>query len=437
MAKNERQEEETTQLVDSGNNLKRLSLYDPPVAVLGIFLIILSVILCFIYLDYSEALGVVYRVPNWLQFRNDMGRRLDFLKEEGDGCNVFDGEWVWDDDYPLYLPKDCTFIEQSFNCIQNGRPDVRFTKWRWQPRECDLPRFDGKLLLEKLRNKRVVFAGDSLGRNQWESMLCLLASSAVANKDSVYEVNGNSIRKQRQGTLVFKFQGYNCTLEFYWSPYLVHLDQPSSGAPRSNDKVRSTLKLDRMDPISRKWRDADVLVLNSGHWWTSHMFEQLGLHFQIGQEVKMNMSMADAYRKSMETVMQWIKNEVNTNKTQIFFRTYEPRHFLFGEWNTGGRCHEETLPELGAAPVLSLPLWTHIQFELAANKILPNRTYDLLNITEMSARRKDGHMSVYYLSSHRAPMRRQDCSHWCLPGVPDSWNELLYAFILKRQATRP
>jgi hypothetical protein len=24
------------------------------------------------------------------------------------------------------------------------------------------------------------------------------------------------------------------------------------------------------------------------------------------------------------------------------------------------------------------------------------------------------------------------CSHWCLPGVPDTWNELVYSFLLLR-----
>ncbi|CAN1151658.1 Protein trichome birefringence-like 10 [Linum perenne] len=52
----------------------------------------------------------------------------------------------------------------------------------------------------------------------------------------------------------------------------------------------------------------------------------------------------------------------------------------------------------------------------------------------MTARRKDGHSSLYYLSSQPAPLRKQDCSHWCLPGVPDSWNELVYALFLKREA---
>lgn len=63
--------------------------------------------------------------------------------------------------------------------------------------------------------------------------------------------------------------------------------------------------------------------------------------------------------------------------------------------------------------------------------------FKVLNITHMSAQRKDGHSSLYYLSPHEGPAstKRQDCSHWCLPGVPDTWNELLYALFLKNQAS--
>ncbi|KAJ8621388.1 hypothetical protein MRB53_029917 [Persea americana] len=55
-----------------------------------------------------------------------------------------------------------------------------------------------------------------------------------------------------------------------------------------------------------------------------------------------------------------------------------------------------------------------------------------LNITRMTDYRKDGHPSVYRKQNltqeeRRSPERFQDCSHWCLPGVPDAWNELLYA----------
>lgn len=59
-----------------------------------------------------------------------------------------------------------------------------------------------------------------------------------------------------------------------------------------------------------------------------------------------------------------------------------------------------------------------------------------LNVTRLTDYRKDGHPSVYrkHLSDaeKKSPLKYQDCSHWCLPGVPDSWNELLYAELLRK-----
>lgn len=59
-----------------------------------------------------------------------------------------------------------------------------------------------------------------------------------------------------------------------------------------------------------------------------------------------------------------------------------------------------------------------------------------LNISRLTDFRKDGHPSIYRMiyktaEERIAAERSQDCSHWCLPGVPDTWNELLYASLLK------
>jgi hypothetical protein len=55
-------------------------------------------------------------------------------------CDIFDGEWVWDDSYPLYESRDCPFVDTAFRCSENGRQDTSYAKWRWQPSHCDLPR---------------------------------------------------------------------------------------------------------------------------------------------------------------------------------------------------------------------------------------------------------------------------------------------------------
>lgn len=101
----------------------------------------------------------------------------------------------------------------------------------------------------------------------------------------------------------------------------------------------------------------------------------------------------------------------------------------------------ETLPEAGSSLVPN-DNWSRFKI---ANAVLSAANTDtsseimkfkVLNVTQMTAQRKDGHSSIYYLNRTvgPAPPHRQDCSHWCLPGVPDTWNELLYAVFLKYEA---
>lgn len=57
----------------------------------------------------------------------------------------------------------------------------------------------------------------------------------------------------------------------------------------------------------------------------------------------------------------------------------------------------------------------------------------VLNVTQLSAYRRDAHSSIYKKQWSRLtpeqlanPFSYADCVHWCLPGLQDVWNELLF-----------
>ena len=52
----------------------------------------------------------------------------------------------------------------------------------------------------------------------------------------------------------------------------------------------------------------------------------------------------------------------------------------------------------------------------------------VLHVTPMGAFRSDAHVGTWG-DNPSVP----DCSHWCLPGVPDPWNEVLFSYIMSHE----
>lgn len=365
-------------------------------------------LLCFVVVMGSS---FFYMFPSETVVETNRSRDANSSKE----CNMFDGKWVVDENYPLYNASDCPFAERGFDCLANGRSDKEYLKWRWRPKNCEVPRFDVGAVLKYLHGKRVVFVGDSLSRTQWESMVCMLMTG-VEDKRFVYEANGNEITKQSRH-LSIRFETFGFTIEFYRSVFLV---QPGPAPKHSPKRVKAVLKLDQMDDINREWIDSDILVFNSGHWWTPTKLFELGWYFQNGGRIKLGMPISSGFKIALATWQSWVENAVNPNRTRVFFRTFESSH-----WSSGSRqnCKVTRRPSLKVKGKQRNSISDAI-IKAANNVSIPIR---VLHVTPMGAYRSDAHVGSW--SDNPSVL---DCSHWCLPGVPDMWNELLFSFLLSQ-----
>ncbi|KAL3333037.1 hypothetical protein AABB24_033220 [Solanum stoloniferum] len=318
-------------------------------------------------------------------------------------CNIYSGKWVYDSSYPLYDSSNCPFIDNEFNRQKYKRPDNLYLKYRWQPFSCNLPRFNGLVFLEKYRGKNIMFVGDSLSLNMWESLACMIHSWVPKAKTAV-------IRKEGIAEIVFL--DYGVRLLLYRTPYLIDMVRENGG---------TILKLDSI--ISgNAWRGMDVLIFNSWHWWTHTKSSQPWDYMQEGNKVFKDMNRLIAYYKGMYTWAKWVDRNVDSSKTKVFFQGISPTHYEGKDWNDPTKsCKNEKQPFFG----IRYPAGT-TQAVIVVNKVLSRikKSVHLLDITTLSQYRKDAHPTSY--SDHNT----LDCSHWCLPGLPDTWNLLLYTSLI-------
>lgn len=342
----------------------------------------------------------------------------------GRRCNLFDGMWVPNSQGPLYT--NCPLLSQAQNCQANGRPDKGYENWSWQPKNCNLPRFDARAFFRIMKGKTLGFVGDSVARNQMESLMCMLWQVEVP-------VSRGSKKMHK-----WVFRSHSVTIIRIWSAWLVHSSNEASDlAPADFTKVHLEVPDEMYMEVLSK---LDVLVISSGHWFGKKSVYVSGSNVSgtpIGKQKQLLAKLKnwDALAISMRTVLKAVTSNPDYNGLTIL-RTYSPDHYEGGNWNTGGSCTGKTQPVRSSIGSGTRPMY-RVQLEAfaeAERNITNKSKLRLMDITPVFQHRADGHPGPYrnmeqpvkvIERSRRGQPPPQDCLHWCMPGPIDTWNEFL------------
>ncbi|GAA0165785.1 hypothetical protein LIER_21099 [Lithospermum erythrorhizon] len=272
--------------------------------------------------------------------------------------------------------------------------------------------FDGLNFLKKLSGRSVMFVGDSISQDHWTSLACILTKQVPQAKYTL-TMPTNDIK-------MLTFTEYGVKIMVNWNQYLVDI---------VNDKKGRIIKIDSVELNAQLWEDVDILIFNSFHWWSRKSWD----YVQVGNQLVQDVDAMTLFEKALDTWALWAE-KIDPSRKKIFFQGISPTHYNSSEWNEpkANGCLGQTTPIPGMTYPGGDPFSLTVM-KRALRSVLEKKTVTLLDITELSQLRKDGHPSIYGQNG----ASRSDCLHWCLGGVPDTWNEILYALIFPKSGMDP
>ncbi|GJP33459.1 hypothetical protein CLOM_g17998 [Closterium sp. NIES-68] len=359
-------------------------------------------------------------------------------------CDLGDGAWEEEPAWPLYETDACPLARETSKCSKYGRPDKGFAKLRWKLHErvspsgngdaegvsrtgsCSggIPKVTRANLCERVANRRIAFVGDSLSQNMFESLACMAYAF-----EGMPIVKLNSLRDR-----IYYWPKCNFTLGILFHQFLSHV---------AWNKIHvSDGGTIHVDQPAKGWMDQsanfDTFVINSGLWWTT---SQLGFYNITLAPPYTHTDILTAYHAALNSTLSAFREEAFAGK-RVIVTTTMPSH------KDANQSCPSTLPihpsnsagleDVRARPIQerNVILTEAVQHSIVEQKRRSRKDgstgtgmqqqqgmvgarISLLDMHNVTLSRQDGHPGRYTPGSH------PDCIHYCLPGVPDSWNELL------------
>ncbi|KAK6120229.1 hypothetical protein DH2020_045920 [Rehmannia glutinosa] len=399
----------------------------------------------------AAALYVKHDISYWNVVKKRVTSKEEQLATKHDSttnCDFFSGRWVYDDvSYPLYKEEQCSFVEDSFACEKYGRKDLKYQQWRWQPHHCDIPRFNGKAFLEKIRGKKLVFVGDSLNRNQWISLLCLIESSISPSSNKSVTLAGNLLYFHdtvRHFSVLISFSPpfFMHLFNIYILPF--EIESNCDDVSWHHQMEHRIVRIEAIEKHAKHWNDADILIFDSYVWWLNPTMTLLWGSFESPDAIYKTVEMKlRRYEMALNTWSEWLEMNINRTKTKLFFMSVSPyifRHvYEYCRGDVLRQCYNRSEPINEEESFISSNQNLMGVAESTIEKLKKRGLkIEYLRITRLSEYRSDAHTSIYRKffftlteENKKDPITYADCLHWCLPGVPDVWNQILYDYIMK------
>ncbi|GJP32531.1 hypothetical protein CLOM_g17159 [Closterium sp. NIES-68] len=376
--------------------------------------------------DAAAAFGEGYStVPRGAAEGNEtasaQARRSMRLVRGKRGCSLTTGTWVLDSNRPAYDEQTCPHLKEvatTTNCLGSrySRPNSDWMGYSWRANECGAQplRFDARNFLEKMRNKNILFAGDSL---MWEgffpAFLCQVHRASPARKVS-YD------SRFKQTTWVV--DEFAVTLIHVWSPFLMDFSTDSKVLKRlkiQNPALGDTaVNLFQPDP---NWtlllpHVHLVLLQSATHWPNADKWLRRFFTSRKWQMLDPQPNTFDAYTGAMNAVRQRLSRKPSRRggRYVAYFLSAPPR--LAGCQNTVKISPPDHVAYLRSKNAQS-KIWFRTQKQIFGRKQSRVR---FLDITHPSLARADAMIGSQGTAS-------QDCLHPCLPGLPDNWVDFFYA----------